>query len=139
MNGRARELVFGDDVLRRVSLSLKVLAVFVCIFAALSGHYPPAHAQRLSQPDSQIQMPSQLAVSPYDPEFASDISGLNDHLKNTDSNVKELTTRVDTLSGDVREMNGSMKVYFWLLSGIITGSIVIPRLPALKGKEGSNE
>ena len=104
------------------------MTAFVCLYAALSG------AQQMPAPD-QIQIPAQMTISPYDPEFRADITALNTHMTASDDRTKDLTTRVDNLSGDVREMNGSIKVYFWIVAGLLTGSIVLPQLKKRGGGE----
>ena len=108
-------------LLIRISLALKVMTAFVCLYAALAG------AQQMPAPD-QIQVPTQMTISPYDPEFRADINSINIHLTATDEGAKELTKRVDELNGEVKEMDGSIKVYFWIVAGLLTGSIVLPQL-----------
>jgi hypothetical protein len=115
------------STLRRISISLKVLSAFVCLYGALSGKYPPAHAQQMPSPD-QIQIPAQMTISPYDPEFRADINGMETHLSASDERTKDLNKRVDDLSGRVSEMDGSIKVYFWIVASLLTGSIVLPQL-----------
>ena len=114
-------------LLKRISLSLKAFAAFVCFYAALSGNYPPAHAQQMPAPD-QIQIPAQMTISPYDPEFKADIDGINRRLDASDVREKDFHKRVDDLSTQVSEMDGSIKVYFWIVAGLLTGSIVLPQL-----------
>jgi hypothetical protein len=125
------------STLRRVSISLKVMSAFVCFYAALSGNYPPAHAQQMPAPD-QIQMPTQMVISPYDPEFKADIDGINRRLDASDVREKDFHKRVDDLSTQVSEMDGSIKVYFWIVAGLLTGSIVLPQLKKRGGGEADN-
>lgn len=94
----------------------------------MSGKYPPAHAQQMPQPDQQIQLPSQMAISPYDPEFASDINAINRRLNDNDTRREALKSTVDEMHGDVREMQTNMKWYFWIIGALLSGSIVIPSL-----------
>lgn len=117
-----------------MTTSLRILAICVCIWAASSGKYPPVQAQRLPQPDSQIQMPSQLAVSPYDPEFASDISGLNKHLEHTDATQEQLKVSVGLMSEDVRELQTNMKWYMWIVGALIGGDMMLPKLKEIAKK-----
>jgi len=119
--------------------SLRILAIFVCILAASSGKYPPVQAQRLPPPDSQIQMPSQLAVSPYDPEFASDISGLNKHLEHTDGTLEELKKAMGIQSEDIRELQTNMKWYMWIVGALIGGDMMLPRIRELAKKLTTSE
>lgn len=112
--------------MQKLALSLKVIVLAFCFVGATSGYYPPAHAQRLPPPDSQIQMPSQLAVSPYDPEFASDILTMRGTLEKMETHMEAADTKHEALAGDVREMQANMKIYFWVIGGLLTGSIALP-------------
>lgn len=112
-------VTLGDNWLKRIGVTLKVVAVVICVIGALGGDYPPAHAQ-LSTSDT-IEMPKSFAISPYDPEFKADISALNIHLNEVDKLSQENKT-------NVREIQTQMRDYFWLLAAVIGGQIVIPEL-----------
>lgn len=112
-------VTLGDDSVKRIGIALKGLALGICILGALSGKYPPAHAQ-LSTGET-IEMPKNFAISPYDPEFKADISALNIHLDKID----ELSHRNEKSNAEIQTQ---MRDYFWLLAAVMGGQIVIPEL-----------
>jgi hypothetical protein len=125
-------------MINRVIFAIRVLVVVLCISATFSGNHPPIHAQVIPPP-SEIQMPTQLAVSPYDPEFRSDINAINNHLQSTDARVNSNEATLNSLSRQVSDMDGRANVYFWILGIMVGSSIALPQLVTFKRKkEGTN-
>ena len=119
--------------MRRLSLSFKVMAGLVCLYAALSGKYPPAHAQTPpAQPTDTIQMPQSFAISPYDPMFKANIDGLKDLTNKMEVHLEASDSRRESLEREVQAMQNDQKWYFWILCALLSGSIAIPGLRGTK-------
>lgn len=124
--------MWAEDSLKRVAVSLKVLAGIVCIYGAISGHYPPAHAQiPPALPTDSIQMPQSFSISPYDPMFKADIDAINRRLDDNDDRREKLKVTVEGISAEIHDAKNDQRWYFWILGALVSGSVVIP---GIKGR-----
>lgn len=90
---------------------MRSLILAVCIYASLSGKYPPAHAQ--------------TTMSAEDATQDANISALNKHIENTDANVLRQEAALSTNALAIAEMQGEERVFFSILGVLTSVSIVI--------------
>jgi hypothetical protein len=120
----------------RITLALKLLVLLLCALNLLTSHYPPVQAQVTQIPPSaEIAMPQQFAVSPYDPEFRADIDAINRHLSSNDARIDAMRDTASATNRELSNMEGEQHVYFWIIGGLLTGSIVLPELRKRKKEE----
>jgi hypothetical protein len=88
------------------------------LYIALSGNYPPAHAQVPTQSFIPV-------ISQADPVQNEQILELNRHLDNTDKIVAQQETEISSVRNDYSRGYGMVQGFGWLLTFLVTASITI--------------
>lgn len=112
----------------RLRICLNTLIFAGCIGMFISGHYPPAHAQRRPQPTD-----TDPAAYIY-----RDIDGINHHLETTDSSVlnnnNQIWAEIRKMDEDIAGFKGEERGWGAGLSVLTALSILLPWLREREAK-----
>lgn len=103
-------------------LVLKVLFIGICLLVTFGGHHPPSYAQSTRLTEQRQFVP---VVTAEDAVQDTDIAAINDHLKNTDVNVKEQYQLIAQVQSDIAGMRGEERIIGAVLGIIASSSIIL--------------
>lgn len=100
--------------------TIRVITFAICGFVAVSGHYPPALAQR-----ARIQIEEIPVITTTDAMQNDHIEELNKHLQATDDNVRALQALTAQIASDAAVERGQFRLLIGIIALLSGAGVVI--------------
>jgi hypothetical protein len=107
----------GRRLSDKVIFAFRSIFLFLCLYLAVSGHYPPVLAQR----PQQVPVP---VLTVEDAMQDHDIAEVNKHLEATDAKVQKQWDKQNKIENDLSGLQGEERIIGAVLT-LLSGSGII--------------